>query len=90
MKAIFYASRLFKTSDGWWIYMKRGDEKIVSFINLTKVSYYMKEEVPIAGPFNRKCIAKRWFNGFIEAHWKFKSTKNYISDRIVITESCYI
>ena len=90
MKAIFYASRMFQTSDGWWIYMRTGDEKIDSYINLTKVSYYMKEEVPIAGPFQRKYLAKRWFNGFIESNWKNRAANNYISDRVVITESCYV
>ena len=70
--------------------MKKGNDKIDSYINLTKVSYYMKEEVPIAGPFNRKYLARRWFNDFIESYWESKSRVNYISDSVVITESCYV
>jgi len=90
MKTIFYSSRMFQTSDGWWVYMRSGDEQNDSIINMSKVEYYMEDGIPIAGPFKRKALAERWLANYLTDHHDNRIKMNYISDKVILTESCYI
>ena len=87
MNASFQASRKFHTSDGWWIYMRPGDEKIITHLNFTEVSFFMEGRVPIAGPFRLECQANRWLSAFMSFYGKNRNIPSYIGDQVVIPES---
>lgn len=87
MKSSFHASRIFHTSDGWWVYMRPGDEIFITHINFTEVSFFMEGRVPIAGPFRMKCQANRWLSAFLSLYGSNRKIPSFIEDKVVIPES---
>jgi hypothetical protein len=87
MNAIFKVGRYFYTTNGWYIYMRHGDEKIPSHVNFKDVQYYMENGIPIAGPFKSRQQMLRWFDGFVSLYSKKRNTAPYIDDKILIPET---
>ena len=87
MKSSFHASRVFHTNDGWWIYMRPGDEKILTHVNFTEISFFMEGGVPIAGPFRMKRQLNRWLSAFLSFYSRNRIRPSYIEDKLIIPES---
>ncbi len=79
--------RNYYTSEGWFINMRSGDEKITSHIDFRKVEYRMEDNIPIAGPFKSRSQLFRWFSEYISLKRKLRNRSSYIGDNILISES---
>lgn len=87
MKSKFNAARYFYTSYGWYVCMRRGDEKIRSVINFRKIEYKMIDNIPIAGPFINFRQLSRWFDAHIALHGKNREISLFIDDDVIIPET---
>lgn len=82
-------SRFFHTSDGWYVYMRPGDEQHCTYCGLRKVKFAEIGGRLIAGPFRRERTMRRWFDNFVWTHGakaKRGMVKTYIPNDIVFPE----
>ncbi len=79
--------RYFYTSEGWFVNMRSGDEKITSHIGFRKVEYRLEDNIPTAGPFKSRSQLLRWFYEYISLNGKLRYRPSYIDDDILIPES---
>jgi len=79
--------RHFYTSEGWFINMRSGDEKITSHIGFRKIKYRMEDNIPTAGPFKCHSQLYRWFYEYISLNGYSHNRPLHINDNILIPES---
>jgi hypothetical protein len=79
--------RSFWTSDGWYVYMREGDEQHISYVNFRKVKFQKEGNGNIAGPFRSKRQMDEWYTGFISMHAYARKNESYIRDDIIFPES---
>jgi len=79
--------RYYFTSEGWFINMRSGDEKITSHIGMRKIKYRLENNIPTAGPFKCHSQLFRWFYEYISLNGYSHNRPLYINDNILIPES---
>ena len=82
-------SRFFHTSDGWYVYMRPGDEKQCSYCGLHKVKFAELGDRLVAGPFRKEHTMRRWFENFILTYgFKSKRTSaaTFIPNEVILPE----
>ena len=79
--------RSFWTSEGWYVYMREGDEQQTSYVNFRKVKFRKVGNRNIAGPFLSKIQMNEWYTGFLSMYAYARKEESYIRDDIIFPES---
>ncbi len=88
MKARFSTSRFFFTSSGWYVYMRKGDEKYQVHHFNNNIKSYDGGVLTVAGPFRSKRSLKNWLVGFLSFHSKSRDVPvEFIPDDVILSDN---
>ena len=82
-----FIERIFWSTEGWYIYLRQGDEKLVSFVGLRKLKVHVGQFGIITGPFSSRLQAERWFEGFLSEHSRPRMKKNFKDQKLIIPKT---
>ena len=82
-----FKERIFWSTEGWYIYLRQGDEKLVSFVGLRKLRVHVGNFGIITGPFKTKLQADKWFEGFLSEHSRPRVRKHFKDENLIIPKT---
>lgn len=86
MKSSFCSSRFFHTEDGWFVYLRNGDERGISYMDQCRVHLPVGDSMPVVGPFVEQSQVEKWLENFLTFHGRDRNLSDYIVDNMLIPD----
>lgn len=77
--------RTFWSDEGWFVYLRKCDKNLVSYVGSRRLNIRKGEFGVIAGPFISQSQLETWFEGFLSRHAQPREMQTFTGEQALNT-----